>query len=243
MKRNEITETCGQAKLLEYKQRVAFHEAGHAAGIHINNKARNLPPVFFKINFKDMDSMSSIDGMAYQSVQNECIARVEGGRLIDLLQPSIDSLEAELTERRGEMMQWVNDYMTAFEADIINLLIGPLAEAKYVAETDDEPFNQKLVNLEALKNYGGRSDLEMVNEYLQYFSANKQQTGEKLDELFTLAFNFINDPAHWSAVAKLAGHILNSGKNITCCEEIVSILDQSLDHFQHRRTHAWYLHG
>lgn len=239
MKRNEITETCGQDKLLEYKQRVAFHEAGHAAGIHLNNKVRNLPPVFFKINFKDMDSMSSIDGMAYQSVQNECIARVEGGRLIEL-PPSVDCLKPELIERRGGMIQWINDYMAAFEADIINLLIGPLAEAKHVAETDDEPFNHKLVNLEALKNYGGRSDLALVNDYLQYFSANKEQSGEKLDKLFTLAFNFINNPAHWSAVAKLAGHILNNDKNITCCEEIISILDQSLDHFQHRRIKAWH---
>lgn len=240
MKRNKIPEACGQDKFLEYKQRVAFHEAGHAAGIHLNNKARNLPPVFFKINFKDMDSISNIDSMAYQSVQNECIARVEGGRLIELLPPSIDSLKPGLTERKGGMMQWVNDYMTAFEADIINLLIGPLAEAKHVAEIDDEPFNHKLVNLEALKNYGGRSDLALVNEYLHYFCANKEQKGEKLDELFTLAFNFINNPAYWSAVAKLAGHILNSGKNITCCEEIILILDQSLDHFQHRRTQAWY---
>jgi hypothetical protein len=240
MKRNKITETCGQVKFLAYKQRVAFHEAGHAAGIHLNNKARNLPPVFFKINFKDMESMNSIDGMAYQSVQNECIARVEGGRLIDLLPPSIDSLMPALTERRGGMVQLVNDYITAFEADIINLLIGPLAEAKHVAETDDEPFNQKLVNLEALKNYGGQSDLEMANEYLQYFSANKEQKEEKLDELFTLAFNFINNPAYWSAIAKLASHILNNGKNITCCEEIISILDQSQDHFQHRKTKAWF---
>jgi len=45
MKRNKIIEACGQDKLLEHKQRVAFHEAGHAAGIHLYNKARSLPPV------------------------------------------------------------------------------------------------------------------------------------------------------------------------------------------------------
>ena len=47
MKRNNIIETLSQDKLIEHKQRVAFHEAGHAAGIHLNNKARRLPPVFF----------------------------------------------------------------------------------------------------------------------------------------------------------------------------------------------------
>lgn len=243
MKRNKIIEACGQDKLLEHKQRVAFHEAGHAAGIHLYNKARSLPPVFFNIILKDMDGMSGIDGMAYQSAYDGCIARVEGGRLIELLPPSIDSLMNGLTERRDGRVPLVDDYRIAFEADIINLLIGPLAEAKHVAETDDEPFNHKLVNLDALKNYGGSSDLALVNEYLQFFPADKQQKDEKLDELFTVAFNFISNAANWSAVAKLADHILGSNKNITCCEEIVSILDQSLDHFHHRRIKAKYRHG
>jgi len=38
MKRNNIAEISGQDKLVEHKQRVAFHEAGHAAGIYLNNK-------------------------------------------------------------------------------------------------------------------------------------------------------------------------------------------------------------
>jgi hypothetical protein len=36
-------------------------------------------------------------------------------------------------------------YRTAFEADIINLLVGPLAEAKYVAVRDHECFNKNLI--------------------------------------------------------------------------------------------------
>jgi hypothetical protein len=79
MKRNKVTEFPSQDKLIEHKQRVAFHEAGHAAGIHLNNKARHLPPVFFKIIFKDMSDVTDVDVMIYQTTPDDCIARVEGG--------------------------------------------------------------------------------------------------------------------------------------------------------------------
>jgi hypothetical protein len=238
MKRNKIIEALSQDKLVEHKQRVAFHEAGHAAGIHLNNKARQLPPIFFKIIFKDMGAVTDADVMAYQTTHDDCIARVEGGRLIESLPPSIDSLVRELTQHNDAMMELIVDYMRAFEADVINLLIGPLAEAKHVANTDDELFNQQLVNLKALKNYGGSSDLALANEYLQSFSDNQQQREEKLDQLFTVAFNFVNDQANWAAITKLANHILSDSKNIIGCEEIVSMLDESIDHFQNRRVVA-----
>ncbi len=99
MKRNKIIETLSQDKLVEHKQRVAFHEAGHAAGIHLNNKARHLPPAFFKIIFKEMSGVTAADVMAYQTTHDDCIARVEGGRLIELLPPSIESLVQELAEQ------------------------------------------------------------------------------------------------------------------------------------------------
>ncbi len=242
MKRNKIIETLSQDKLIEHKQRVAFHEAGHAAGIHLNNKAKQLPPVFFKIIFKEMSGVTASDIMAYQTTHDDCIARVEGGRLIDLLPPSIDSLVQELTEPNDAMMELVKDYKIAFEADIINLLIGPLAEAKHVATTDDELFNHQLVNLKALKNYGGSSDLALANEYLQSFSADKQEQDEKLDELFSVAFDFVNNDANWAAINQLAGYILDSSKNIIDCDEIVSVLDQSVEHFHNRRLKPRYHH-
>jgi hypothetical protein len=242
MKRNNIIEALNQEKLIEHKQRVAFHEAGHAAGIHLNNKARQLPPIFFKIIFKDMGEVTDADIMAYQTTHDDCLARVEGGRLIELLPPSIDSLVRELTQHNDAMAQLLHDYMKAFEADVINLLIGPLAEAKHVAETDDELFNHQLVNLKALKNYGGSSDLALAHEYLQSFSPNQHQREEKLDELFTVAFDFVNDRANWAAITKLANHILSNSKNIIDCEEIVSMLDESIDYFQNRRVVAGHQH-
>ena len=236
MKRNKIIDAFSQDSLIAHKQRVAFHEAGHAAGIHLNNKARQLPPVFFKIIFKEMSDLPAAD-VAYQATHDEYVARVEGGRLIEL-PPSLDSLVSGLTEHNDTMMQLAKDYMIAFEADIINLLIGPLAEAKHVANTDDEQFNHKLVNLDALKNYGGSSDIALANEYLHSFFTDKQQKDSKLNELFTLAFNFINNDAHWMAITKLADYILGSNKNTIYCEDIVSTLDQSVAHYQNRRAIA-----
>lgn len=227
MKRNRITETLSQDNAIKHKQCAAFHEAGHAAGIYLNNQANHLPPVLFNINFKAFHYMADEDVMAYQSPHNDCIARVQGGRLIEPLPPSIDKLMLELTNHHNATVQWIKDYMKAFEADIINLLIGPLAEAKHVADIDDELFNHQLINLKSLKNYGGKSDLALVNEYAQSFSTNKQQQDEKLNELFTVAFDFVNNNTNWKAISQLAAYIIGSSKNIICCEEIVAVLDQS----------------
>ncbi|TAN70243.1 MAG: hypothetical protein EPN17_06070 [Methylobacter sp.] len=235
MKRNKAIETSSQDNLIHHKQRIAFHEAGHAAGIHLNNKARQLPPVFFKIIFKEMSEVTAADALAYQSSHDDCVAQVEGGRLIELLPPSIECLMRELEEPDDIIVQLAKDYMIAFEADIINLLIGPLAEAKHVADTDDELFNHKLVNLNALKNYGGSFDLALVDEYLQSFSTDKQQRDDKLEELFASAFDFINNAENWAAITKLVDYILASSENIIHCEEIVLMLDQTVDHFQKRR--------
>ena len=216
MKRNKIFKNLSRDKLLGHKQCIAFHEAGHAAAIYLNNKARNLPPTFFQILLKDINSMSEESIMVYQV---DCVARVKGGRSVKSLPYSADTLAYKSTDH-------THDLINAFEVDIVNLLIGPLAEAKYIAHSDDELFNHKLVDLEALRNYGGSSDLEMTYEYLQCFSACKQQQNKKLDELFDVAFKFINDRTNWAAITKLANYILDSNKNIIDCEEVVALLEQ-----------------
>lgn len=238
MKRNKVAEPISQSKLIEHKMRVAFHEAGHAAGIYLNNKARHLPPVFFKIIFKEMSTITDLEVMAYETTHDECIARVEGGRLIELLPSSIDDLANKIQEHNPGTKQLIKDYMVAFESDIVNLLIGPLAEAKHVADTDDEFFNHQVVNLKALKNYGGSSDLALAHEYLQSLSGDQQQKDQKLDELFGFAFNFVNNDKNWMAITELADYILNSDKNIICCEDVISVLDKSVNHHHQRNIKA-----
>jgi hypothetical protein len=215
-----IFESLGENKLIEHKQRIAFHEAGHATAIYLNNKAKILPPVHFKIIIKEFPEKGLI---ANQSRYENCIARVEGGRLIDLLS-TIDELVHKASDPNEAMVHLVREYMTAFELDIINLLIGPLAEAKYVANIDDELFNQQLLHLKALHTYGGSSYIALANEYINSFYTRKEQRDEKLDELFTIAFNFINDKASWAAVTKLAKYIIDSNKNIISHEEVSALL-------------------
>lgn len=223
MKRNKIVQT--PDKLTDLKQHIAFHEAGHAIAIYLNNKARKLPPVFFQIMFQDLNGKSEQNLTDYKATHDNCIARVEGGRLIEWLPSSIDGLVHETTEYTDAVVHMIKDYIVAFETDIINLLVGPLAEAKYVAVTDDEPFNPWLVHLNALKNYGGSSDLALANEYLQTYSTCKQHRKAKLDELFKTAFNFINNKINWAAIVKLAHYILDSNKNIISCEEVALLLE------------------
>jgi hypothetical protein len=239
MKRNTITGTLSHKKLMGHKQRIAFHEAGHAAGIHLNNKARQLPSVFFNIILKDMSLLTEEDILIFQASHDDCIARVEGGRLIELLPDSFDRLMHKLTDHNEAMQHLARDYNKAFEADIINLLIGPLSEAKHITDIDGEPFNHKLITLNALKNYGGSSDLALAYDYLNCFFAEQNQRDEKLAELFSIAFDFINNGANWAAITKLADYILAGNKKIICCEEIVSILDQAVVNFQNRKYGIW----
>jgi hypothetical protein len=225
MKRNKKIDVYWQNGLPEHKQRIAFHEAGHAAAIYLNNKARNLPPVYFQITFKELSGATDYDVQIYQASHDDSIARVEGGRLIQSLPYLIDGLAHKLMDQSEAMAPQVRDYLVAFEADIINLLIGPLAEAKHVYNRDDELFNHQLVNLQSLENYGGRSDLALAREYLESFSASKQQQDEKLDELFAVAFDFLSDYSNWKAITQLADYILESNKHIISCEEVVSVFD------------------
>ena len=162
---------------------------------------------------------------------------MEGGRLIEI-PSSIDNLIRGLKEHDKPVTQLIQDYRIAFEADITNMLIGPLAEAKHIAEIDNEPFNYKLVNLDALRNYGGSSDLILVNDYLHSFSTDMQLKEQTLAQLFTAAFDFVNEGANWAAITGLAHYILEGTKNIIGYEEVVLILDQSAADFKNSRIKA-----
>lgn len=118
--------------------------------------------------------------MPYQATHDNYIARVEGGRLIDSLS-SADALAYKTSNHNKTRMYLIKYYMLAFEQDIINLLIGPLAEANYATNIDDELFNQQLLHLKALHTYGGSSYIALTNEYINSFYTRKAQRDEKLD--------------------------------------------------------------
>ncbi|MDD2658761.1 MAG: hypothetical protein PHY54_03645 [Methylococcales bacterium] len=216
----------------ELSRKTAIHEAGHAAAIYLGNKQKQLPPVFFQIFIKKHNSGFQSTGCLCKSYAscNNCITKIEGGRLIHTLPYSVDEAISDFSSTQKQA------YKNAFEADIINLLAGPLAEANYVAMRDDEPINPRLVNLNALHHYGGSSDLEAINEYLDCLSFNRARQENILSGLFLAAFNFVNDRENWRAIMALADYILTDSKNIIECEEIIAVLDA---HYFVSRKNTW----
>ena len=111
---------------------------------------------------------------------------------------------------------------------MINLLVGPLAEAKHVALRDNECFSKNLINVNALYNYGGTGDLEKVYDYLESLISDASLIEEKMIELFNQAYLLIDSPVHLQAIECLAGYILVNMNNTIGCEEAMSVLDESI---------------
>jgi hypothetical protein len=206
----------------ELNKKTAIHEAGHAAAIYIGNKEKQLPPIFFQIFIKEPIRNNHSESGRFCSSHGHFYASVEGGRLIHTLPSSLQEVTSRLSASEKQA------YQNAFEADIMNLLVGPLAEAKYVALRDNELMNPRLVNLHALHYYGGLSDLKTANEYLDCLLSDPGQKEKKIADLFTAAYCFINHPAYWRAITGLADYILSAGKKIIECEEAIAVLDAKL---------------
>ena len=157
-------------------------------------------------------------------LNNQCNAKLEEDRLLHTVPFSIEKAT------KGISLEQKPAYARAFEVDVINLLVGPLAEAKYVAMRDGELINPRLVNLDALHYYGGASDLEMVYGYLGCFIAEEAERERKISDLFLQAFTFINDQSNWLAITVLAAYILTGRKNSIDCEEVMPYLIPDLSH-------------
>lgn len=202
-------------------KRNAYHQAGHAAAITIGNKLKKLPEVYFQIAITASKKVAGIsEGLT--SIPAKYMARIEGGRLIPHLPDCYHLATRRLnTQERQQCLD-------AFEADVVNLLAGSLAEAKYVALRDNEVFNANLVYLGALKFYGGNQDLNLINDYMACLYPNDEAEREqKLAELFLIAYSFINNQANWRQITALAEMFYNSPKELFTCEEIVELLNNA----------------
>jgi len=186
----------------------AFHEAGHAAAIHISNRQKQLPQLFFEIHIKKP-----------VSINEQLFAKVVNGNLFQTIPVSVlESLSLVSCSNQ-------NSCQRAFEADVVNLLVGPLAEAKYVSIRDGEVFNLRLINPLTLHNYGGYRDLEKINIYLENFIASKNLREQKLLELVAEAFNFINNQQNWQRINELAKFILITRQEIISYDDVIAVLD------------------
>jgi len=222
MKRRYHSNDVSHSNHQDLSKKTAIHEAGHATAVYLRNKQKKLPPVFFQIFIKENNQITD-----HQSHTHEHpIAIVEGGRLIHSLPNNLGDIINELPPLQQQA------YLLAFEADIINIMAGPLAEAKYVSLRDGELITPHLVNFDALQNYGGLSDMEAINEYLECYSTCSLERKTKVSELFIEAFEFVNDTQHWKAIEALANYLQANPKNIIDCEEIMTIIDHSMHNQQ-----------
>lgn len=195
----------------------AYHQAGHVAAIYFGNRQKHLPAVHFQISIKPFERESRCSGRMLR-VPSNCAPKVEGGRLLQSLPQSLPESTRHLSPAEQQLCR------LAIEADITNLLAGPLAEAKHVALRDGEVFNANLVYLGALQFYGGRPELETVNELMACYLADKVERKQKLAELFLAAYSFVNGFANWKAITALAEAVCATPKDIFTYEEIIALL-------------------
>lgn len=193
---------------LELNRQTAFHEAGHVAAIYLENKRKNLPPVYFQIDVSQADSLAQ-----------PLLAKVNGGRRVGDLATMIHE---DVTHHRDSTD--IDSYQLVYEADIISFLAGPIAEAKYVSIRDNEVFNINLLPPQALNHYGGNADLLAVMSYLEFFIPSPEQREVKLKTLFAQAFSFVQQPRHWKSITVLADHILNNTYENISCEQAIEVL-------------------
>jgi hypothetical protein len=199
---------------------VAVHEAGHAAAIYLGNKRKGLPPVFFQLSISPQDGNALCDKYLLKP-DSSFIARVDGGHLIQTLPFSFKNATLDFSPEQKLA------YKRAFEADMVNLLVGPLAEAKYCALQDGEMFNPLLVNLNALHYYGGCYDLANFFSYLECYLDNETLREEKITELYLEAFNFVIGRSNWHAITALADYLEGSDQPTIGCNEIIAVLKKA----------------
>lgn len=197
----------------EVYRKVAIHEAGHAAAIYLGNKRKGLPPVFFQIFITPVNG--DFHSSPFLTTDTKYIANLDGGRLIHTLPSSIEEATHDFSSAQ------IIGYQRAFEADMINMLVGSLAEAKYIAER----INPRLIYLNAVYYFDATAELEAVNEYLDCFIANSELRKQKITELFLAAFNFVNERSNWQAITALADYIVNEDKSVVGCNEVIDVLE------------------
>lgn len=220
MNRDKLVSGKETLKHDDFIQQVAFHEAGHAAAIYLRNQQFNLPPVHFHISLVGFNVQKALSGAPWVQEQALFQPLLEGGLLHG---------ESWYMPQNANCSS--NDCMTcraAYEADVINLMAGPLAEAMHVASRDGELINQHLVGLHELKNYGGNSDLQKVENYLDIYSKDPAVRKAKLNELYAASFEFVSKAQNWRAIKQLAQFIVRHDKELISYQESIDILDSAL---------------
>ena len=215
---NVLTIPLTQPIRFKISKRSAVHKAGHTAGIYFWNKQTGSPPVKFRIGIHHLAPQVSTSKFSKKNL-NKCLATLEGGRFVSELPMSI----TEATNAMSDHERLA--YEQKFTADIINLLSGPIAEARYVALRDDEVISPRLVNIHALRFYGGNADMELIFRYFDCFKDAYKDKERKITEIYLRAYAFVIERSNWLAIMALADYITAAEKTVIEYEEIISVLE------------------
>lgn len=216
--KNATTFSAKQNSRIEIDKRNAYHQAGHVVAIYLGKRQRQLPMIYFQI-IKQQEHNGQLTDQLKQR-QGKCTVTVEDGSLIQSLLVSFPEATQHHRSQEG--------YRCAFEVDIINVLAGSLAEAKYVALCDGEVFNANVIHLGALHSYGGSSDLESITEYMRHFIPCEMERNQKLAELFRSAYSFVNKKISWLAISTLAEFIMAESHSVIDSDKVISLLESRL---------------
>lgn len=198
--------------------RNAFHQAGRAVAVHLGNRKKHLPEVYFQITLSPIAEGIQHPNKAQENLAHYT-AQLEGGRLIQDMPMPFDQVARDLPPHDQAL------FRIALEADLINLLAGPLAEAKYVAMCNEEEFNTGRVCLDDLKNFGGSTVMKLVEHYAKWLVKDPSGRNQKLAELFLAAYSFIDQPSNWNAITQVASYICNQTCGTIPCEDLILYLE------------------
>jgi hypothetical protein len=219
MNLNTIPIAASKLQRFHIGKRNAYHQAGHVASIYLGNSKKNLPALHFQIVCQSWSKEASVAGR-FMRIPGKQLVKLEGGLLIPDLPHSYALSTRLLSQDAKQQCQ------RAFEADVINLIAGSLAEAKYVALSDGEIFNANLVYLGALKYYGGSQDMLKINDYMACMYPDCEvERRKKLADLFLEAFGFVNDALCWRSITQLAETLCSQPRPVYGCEELIAIID------------------
>ncbi|CAG7857057.1 hypothetical protein MCAMS1_01768 [biofilm metagenome] len=204
----------------EKLKRMAFHTAGQAVAIYLRNKRMGLSAAFFRLIANPLDKQSHKTATKLGNGKNYTYI-VDGGRLIQALPVSL--VESTVDFTRTQKLY----YEKAFDADIINMLAGPVAEAKYVAQRDNEIITPRLVNFNSLGFYNGLEEMGTVLSYLKCLNLPPDEQQRKMVNLYLASFSFVGEIKIWNNISQLANHILTTDKDIFEADEIISFLAEA----------------
>ena len=223
MEREYGTHTFESIKHQALMEQRAFHEAGHVTALYRCKKHNNFPDSFFPDDIKLLCSNKRLSTNLFQYKHGKIALPISGER--NIIPPPVSLIET----RKLKPLFDKNTYQPAYKANIINLLAGPLAEAKHISLRDDESFNAHLIHVNALNFYSGAFDLENAYVHLDNFINVPEMSHEVMSELFNRAFAFIDAPVNWKAIASLAGYILKNNKKTISCAKAFAVLDECVD--------------